>query len=148
MSIQSIYTKLSKFSNAQGRKVQKRENERFANKYTLSSVGDLEEAYGDLQIGASDGQELLDELEYFIDQFENQMKNQGARFNELYDNMMQNRESASVALQDFNDAAFDLGVNPDDVPAYAKLKDELSKMENLRDDVEQQMRIARQYINF
>jgi len=148
MSIQNIYIKLSKFSNAQGRQVQKRENDRFARKITFASVGDMKEALGDLQLGASDGQELLDELLDFVDQFENQMKRQGERFNEYYDNMMKAREVALVALQDFNDAAFDLGINPEENDTYSELKRESELMENLREDVEQQMRIARQYLNF
>jgi archaellum component FlaC len=148
MSIQSIYTKLNKFSSAQGRKVQDRENTRFANKWAFSSVSELEEAYADLQVGANEGAELLGQLEEFVDQFENEMKRAGERFNAMYDMMMEYRSSAQVVLMDFNDAAFELGLNPDDVPQYKALKSESEKMDNLRNDVEDQMRIARQYINF
>lgn len=148
MAIQDIYNKLNKFSSAQGRKVQDRENTKFANKWAFSSVSELEEAYSDLQVGASEGAELLGQLEEFVDQFENEMKTAGARFISMYDTMMEYRSSAQVVLQDFNDAAFELGLNPDNVPQYNNLKLESEKMDNLRNDVEEQMRIARQYINF
>ena len=148
MSIQSIYTKLNKFSSAQGRKVQDRENTRFAKKWAFSSVSELEEALSDLQIGSEEGAELLGQLEEFIDHFETEMKQAGARFNSLYDTMMEYRSSAQGVLQDFNDAAFELGLDPNSVPQYKALKSESEKMDNLRNDVEDQMRIARQYINF
>ena len=148
MSIQGIYTKLNKFSSTQGRKIQDQENTRFAKKWAFSSVSELEEALSDLQIGSEEGAELLGQLEEFIYQFETEMKQAGARFNSLYDTMMEYRSSAQGVLQDFNDAAFELGLDPNSVPQYQALKTESEKIDGLRSNVEEQMQIARQYLNF
>jgi hypothetical protein len=148
MAIQNIYNKLNKFSSAQGRKVQDRENNQFAKKWAFSSVSELEEALSDLQIGSEEGAELLGQLEEFIDQFENEMRTAGDRFNSLYNTMMEYRSSAQGVLQEFNDAAFELGLDPNSVSQYQALKTESEKIDGLRINVEEQMRIARQYINF
>ena len=148
MSLQNIYTKLSKYSNAQGLKVQERENTKFAKKWAFSSVSELEEASDNLQIGSENAEELLNGLIDFVDEFENEMKQKGERFNDLYDRITKARSEAGVTLQDFNDAAFELGVNPDDLNQYKLLKSQLTYIEDIISDVESQMRVARQYLNF
>ena len=148
MSLQNIYTKLSKYSDAQGQKVQERENTKFAKKWAFASVSELEEAFDNSVNGSADAEELLNGLVEFVSQFENEMKQKGEYFNELYDNIIKTNAESNIVLQEFNDSAFELGVNPDEIKQYSNLKSLLTSIENLIEMIEGEMRVARQYINF
>tara|TARA_R110000822_G_scaffold73241_2_gene176004 strand:- start:2439 stop:2885 length:447 start_codon:yes stop_codon:yes gene_type:complete len=148
MSLQNIYTKLSKYSNAQGLKVQERENTKFAKKWAFASVSELDESFDNLQRGFADSKELLSGLVDFIDQFENEMKYKAEYFNELYDDILKTNAEANIVLQDFNDSAFELGINPDEIKQYSDLKSQAVSMTEQIDSIDFFMNSAKKYINF
>lgn len=139
---QSIYTRLF----AQKAKQQfNRENARASRKMALALADDLntaESTVSESMAKVNDYTDMIDNAISTVVGLQQELQNVIGEYG-LTEQIM----DAESMLQEFNDQAFELGINPDQSAAYMNLKQTLVRAREAAEQFESSLRTARQYFN-
>lgn len=139
---QSIYTRLF----AQKAKQQfKRENARASRKMAFALADDLanaESIVSESMAKVNDYTDMIDEAISTVVGLQQELQNVIGEYG-LTEQIM----DAESMLQEFNDQAFELGINPEQSAAYMNLKQTLDRAQQAKEQYESALQTARQYFN-